>query len=167
MITIKSNYNFFKQIADKHKLIHSFGYGEIEDIEPFIGTNKLYPMMWVNLISTSVTDSLINREYNIIIGDLELNGRENYIDITNQTEQIALDILNTIYQNGQNTYDVYGIPTLMPFQEDFSETLAGTTLNFTIQSDNNFKLTGNCDAPFDSPIVYDPNDGTDKSKPVL
>lgn len=167
MITIKSNYNFFKQLAEKHKLINSFGYGEIENIEPFISTNNKYPIMWVNLVSTIVTDTLINREYNIIIGDLELNGRENYIDITNQTEQIALDILNAVYQNGQNTYDVYGNPTMMPFQEDFSETLAGTVLNFVIQSDNGFTLTGNCDTAFNGTITYDPNEGTDKSKKVL
>jgi hypothetical protein len=155
-------YNLFKQISDKHLLIGSFGYGELEDIEPFIGVNKLYTMMWVSLDNTTVENQMIRREYNIIVGDLLLNGRENYVDILDNSEQICFDILNILFQNGQKTYEVIGSPTITPFTERFSETLAGSTLNVVIETDNAFTLSGNCNAMLIDYINYDPNDGTDK-----
>lgn len=164
MITQKSMYSLFKQISDKHNLIKSFGYGEIDDIEPFIGTNKLYPMMWVSLNQVVVENSMINREYNIVVADLLLYGRENLVDIQSQTEEICFDILNILYQNSQTTYDVVASPILMPFTEEFSEVMAGHTLTLTIQTDNNFAMSGNCNISLDGDIDYDPNEGTDENK---
>lgn len=162
MITQKSMYNLFKQISDKHLLIGSFGYGELEDIEPFISVNKLYTMMWVSLESTSVENQMIRREYNIIVGDLLLNGRENYVDILDNSEQICFDILNILFQNDQNTYEVIGSPTITPFTERFSETLAGSTLNIVVETDNAFTLSGNCNMLLLDDINYDPLNGTDE-----
>lgn len=161
MITQKSMYNLFKQIADKHLLIQSFGYGELDDIEPFIGTNKLYTMMWVSLDNTTVENQMIRREYNIIVGELLLNGRENYVDILDQSESICFDIMNILFQNGQNTYEVIGSPSITPFTERFSETLAGSTLNIVIETDNDFSMSGNCNVMLIDLINYDPNEGTD------
>ena len=161
MITQKSMYNLFKQIADKHLLIQSFGYGELDDIEPFIGTNKLYTMMWVSLDNTTVENQMIRREYNIIVGELLLNGRENYVDILDQSESICFDIMNILFQNGQNTYEVIGSPSITPFTERFSETLAGSTLNIVIETDNDFSISGNCNVMLIDLINYDPNEGTD------
>jgi hypothetical protein len=154
-------YNLFKQIADKHLLIQSFGYGELDDIEPFIGTNKLYTMMWVSLDNTTVENQMIRREYNIIVGELLLNGRENYVDILDQSESICFDIMNILFQNGQNTYEVIGSPSITPFTERFSETLAGSTLNIVIETDNDFSMSGNCNVMLIDLINYDPNEGTD------
>lgn len=164
MITQKSLHNLFKQISEKHIFIKSFGYGEIEDIEPFISMNKLYPMMWVSLNQVVVSGGMINREYNIVVADLLLNGRENYLDIQSQTEETCLDILNILNQNGQNTFEIQNQPILTPFTERFSETLAGHTLNVTIQSDGPFSVTGNCDINLSGGIDYDPFGGTDESK---
>lgn len=164
MITQKSMYNLFKQISEKHTFIKSFGYGEVEDIEPFIGVNKLYPLMWVSLNQTTIANGLVFREYNIIVGDLLLNGRENYIDILDQTETICIDIFSILNQSGQNTFEVSSQPILTPFTERFSETLAGHTLNLTIQTDAGLPDVGNCEIQLDGSIEYDPMNGTDENK---
>jgi hypothetical protein len=164
MITQKSMYNMFKQISEKHTFIKSFGYGEIEDIEPFISTNKLYPTLWVSLNQVTMVNGVINREYNIVVADLLLNGRENYLDILNQTEQTCFDIFNILTQNGQLTYEVTSQPILTPFTERFSETLAGHTLNIVVSTDGDTSVTGNCNIQLDGDIEYDPMDGTDENK---
>ena len=163
MITQKSMYNLFKQISEKHTFIKDFGYGEVEDIEPFIGINNLYPLMWVSLNQSTIVNGLIFREYNIIVGDLLLNGRENYIDILDQTESICIDIFSIINQSGQDTFDVSSQPILTPFTERFSETLAGHTLNITIQTSLGLPDVGNCEVQLDGSIEYDPKLGTDNN----
>lgn len=162
MVTQKGMYDLFEQIADKHLFIGSFGYGEVEDIEPFIGTQKIYPIMWVSLNETTIVNGMTRREYNIIVGDLLLNGRENYISILDNTETICFDIVNILNQFGQNTYEVIGTPTITPFTERFSETLAGSTLNIVIETDSDLSVSGNCNTILYEDILYDPMNGTNE-----
>lgn len=142
----------FKKLADLHPNIHTFGAGEIDDIQQDM---KYYPYMWL------VTDNSHTLEYtedngyrsveftfSLRIGDKRNNqtgyegilgiGEDNQLDIISNTFQYQLDVFNTIRGQADVLPEVelVGDISIEPFYNEDDGDVCGNIATFTLRVKN-------------------------------
>jgi hypothetical protein len=126
-----------KTIADNHKQIHSYGFGDLA----YINTSGSidYVLMWVKPKGSRVNRGEVGLSFEILIMDLVRKDESNLIDVLNDTHQIALDVLADIYINGLDAVNgTHGFHLKNPdiqlnnFVDRFDEEVAGWSMNITV-----------------------------------
>ena len=132
-----------KTIADNHKQIHSFGFGDLANINTSGSID--YAMMWVKPDGSVVKRGEVGFKFKILIMDLVRKDESNLIDVLNNTHQVALDVLADIYINGLDAVNgTLGFhlkdPEIMlnDFTDRFDEEVAGWSMNITVWSSWNW-----------------------------
>lgn len=118
--TLNNIIGMFTQIAAEHKMINSFGYGPVGDINI---DSPVMPHMFVVPIDSTVRDHTIDLTYDIHVFDLVKKGDLNRNEVHSDTFQTLLDIKAFINKNllwdTVNSYDS-DIEPLWEFADDES-----------------------------------------------
>lgn len=127
----------FETIADNHKQIHSYGFGDIANIATSGTIN--YAMMWVLPQGSTVRRGEVGYQFQILIMDLLRKDQSNLVDVLNDTHRIALDVLAELAITGQDfqpTANAFQLKfedvTMSDFIDRFDEEVAGWTMNITL-----------------------------------
>lgn len=136
-VTFLNLYDVFKTIAENHRQINTFGFGETWDIASSGTVN--YPYLWVVPKDSTVRVGEIGFNFEFITMDLVQKGTDNLNDVHSDTHQILCDVLSRLRQGGYN----FNIKRdseirITPFEEKFDDEVAGWNGAVTIWVDWNF-----------------------------
>ena len=166
------NYLNFKNITDdlsllasKHKMINSFGIGDIKQLiyltqqrdkqDNDKNEAPIYPLMYVIPVNVTQDENFVNYRFNVLICDImNANNYDIEVDLWSDTLAMAQDVLAqykySVYSNQgnyQSKYDITLPTNITPFSEAYDDILVGWNLELQIQVD---MPLNRCIAPFDS-----------------
>lgn len=141
-INFKSIIDDFKLLADHHKQINSFGFGDAEefgyltdtrDKEPNVDNQApYYPLMFV--VPNTATQELqyMTYEFNVLVADILERDLDNMIDVLSDTNQILDDIISQFrlsvtdsLGNFNQNYYLDDSVQCIPFIEKYQDMVAG------------------------------------------
>ena len=155
MLNYKNIIDDFKELADKHKQINSFGTGDIRQLI-YLTTQKLgadnttneapmYPLMFVIPNPVVRGEQQIQYTFNVILADI-LDTKSSYdiqTDLYSDTLQILEDVLaqfkysvTAAQGDYESRYDITLPATINPFSESYDDNLVGWNLTINIVIDN-------------------------------
>lgn len=126
-----------KEIADKHKSINSFYFGNFADAINSSEAVK-YPLMVVTLVPGSMGEKFVSTRIALTICDkYEKDNIEQLDNVYSDTQQIQADIKNIFRSYRFEDYMTPSEVQLQPFEERGSDFVAGWIGNFEIRSFDN------------------------------
>lgn len=123
--------SLFEDIADNHAFIKRFGFGQIYDIESFIGENSQYPVMWVAPVSVEIGEQILEYKFNILIFDLLQRDKSNENEILSDSLRTMVDVCKVLRFNSYD-YEISGSFQAIPFTEEFSDFVTGHRIEVDI-----------------------------------
>jgi hypothetical protein len=145
--TINKFYNEFKSIAQEHKEIESFGYGEEFDINNQPQSNAKFPQLWVQHVNTQIVlgrnTGQDQRRFVLFCYDLPRQDDENYLSVWNQTELILIDVCR-IFNYRSSDYKLVNNPIITPFEEKGADNVVGCFCEIVVST---AEITGYCQIP--------------------
>jgi hypothetical protein len=145
-MTINQIKTLFENIANAHKQIQDFEFGEVWEIEEKMNKEAKYPMLYVAPIQTLDNEQVFERSFHVFVFDMLSKDKSNVVDAWSDTEQILYDVIK-IFKNESANYEVVGQSTLLPFKEDNSDWAIGYRTELVIRTDANSNY---CDIPSDT-----------------
>lgn len=129
-MTLKQIKEEFSLIAQNHKEINTFGWGDIWEIATS-GTVD-YPLMWVQLEPSTIADRVQTMNFKFILMDLVANGEVNEDDVLNDMLEVVKDIIALL--NDSQTYE-WTVETgnIEPFTERFNDSVSGWVMDVAIR----------------------------------
>lgn len=129
-MTLKQIKEEFSLIAQNHKEINSFGWGDIWEIATS-GTID-YPLMWVQLEPATIADKVQTMNFKVILMDLVANGELNEDDVLNDMLEVGKDLIallndSTVYKWTVETGNVE------PFTERFNDSVSGWVIDIALR----------------------------------
>ena len=169
-INLKTFIDDFQLLADHHKQINSFGWGDFNDFSYNVDSRDkqsnptynapYYPYMFVIPNNATQEFGFMTYEFNIIIADLVDRDLNNMIDGWSDTNQILDDIISQFrlsvtdsLGNFNQDYYLDDMVDCSPFIEKYDDMLIGWTGTLRIQVKTPLDR---CDAPFDEMAPPDP-----------
>jgi len=154
----------FQLLADHHKQINSFGWGDFDEFSYNVDSRDkqdnptynppYYPYMYVIPNNATQEFGFMTYEFNIIIGDIVDRDLNNMIDGWSDTNQILDDIISQFrlsvtdsLGNFNQDYYLDDIVDCSPFIEKYDDMLIGWTATLRIQVKTPLDR---CDAAFDT-----------------
>jgi len=133
----------FKEIADAHEQINSFGFGELEQITMDIETEKepKYTKMYMIPDTTILNENQLTYNFKIIILDRINNDLSNQRDVMSDTLEIVKDVFTILYLS---EYESEWNASVNPFLERYETILGGWTMDLTITQPFDYNR---CDLP--------------------
>lgn len=131
--------------ANAHQQVHSFGFGDLWEIEASGAKNAVN--MWANVVNGAVdiNGKQSSIDFRVCIMDLVKKDESNENEVLSDTYLIGLDLV--AYLNNNSNWDSYTISnniTLTPFTERFDNDWSGWIIDFTLT--NRF-LSDYCQIP--------------------
>ena len=131
--------------AIAHQQVHSFGFGDLWEIEASGAKNAVN--MWANVVNGAVdlNGKQSSIDFRVCIMDLVKKDESNENEVLSDTYLIGLDLV--AYLNNNSNWDSYTIAnniTMTPFTERFDNDWSGWIIDFTLT--NRF-LSDYCQIP--------------------
>lgn len=161
---LKNIIDDLKLLVEKHKMINSFGVGDLRDLifltqqrdgqdNTIKNEAPLYPLLYVIPQQATREDSLITYNFNIIVCDIDnVKNKQIQVDLWSDTLEYAEDVLAQFKYSVETSqgdyYDKYDIvlPTsITPFNEQYEDKLFGWNLSLQVIVD---KPLNRCIAPY-------------------
>ena len=129
-MTLKEIKEQFSLIAQNHKEINSFGWGDIWEIATS-GTID-YPLMWVQLEPATIADKVQTMNFKVILMDLVANGELNEDDVLNDMLEVSKDLIALL--NDSTVYE-WTVETgnIEPFTERFNDSVSGWVIDIALR----------------------------------
>lgn len=134
-----------EQIAQNHKQINSFGFGDIWEINTS-GTID-YPMMWVQLQNSVIANKVETLNFKFIFMDLVGNGEINEDDVLSDQLEIAKDVIGQLQHPSYSWNFLADNVTLEPFTERFTDSVSGWVTDIALNIPYGFDR---CAMPYNS-----------------
>src|SRR3972149_5693527 len=154
-ITFNQHIKIFEDIAGAHLMVHSFGFGEVFEIEGALKADGNMPKMWIMPVSSTIRLQTVERTFTVLIFDLVKKDESNENEVLSDTEQIMQDVIKVPHTNSAQ-YGIVGEPQAFPFTERFGDDVSGWRCDVTVETE--FDSNG-CDIPLVS-VVFPGQDGT-------
>ena len=136
MVTIKQINKHLNTFADNHLQIQGSHFGQFYDINTSGTIN--YPLMAVQPESSNIVKGEMSYEFTVAIADIVQKGDGDWVDILNDMQRIASDIVTEVRQGGfAGTYDwtmQEGI-NMTSFKERWNEEVTGWSFKIKIKTD--------------------------------
>ena len=158
-MTYQEIVNRIQALANRHKMIADFGYGDLSDLktrfENTSGDQSVqadYPYLFLNPAQHTRNQNSITYNFNMIImdmarGEVDDQPYNNMLAIQSQCQQYIDDILAYLYNGYQDGTDlIYSNVTYQPFNERFQDDVAGMTASLQITLKSGLD---NCITPFE------------------
>lgn len=131
-MTYKEIVDRIKDIADRHKMIADFGYGNLSDIKANNDGNESadYPYAFLNPTNHTRSGQAITYRFNLIVMDMVLDN--DYLKIQSECQQYIDDLLGNLRFGYTDQVDLTLNVTLTPFKERFQDVVAGMTATLEI-----------------------------------
>jgi len=140
--------NRLKAFANGHYLINTFTYHEIANFD--ISKNPEYPIMHAVPVSMNPVKGAINYSFDITFASwvrAKEEKQENEVTVISDMHRCALDLVTEI-TNGNILFgsdvSIDGDAVILPFIDEFANTLSGVTLQITIRIPYDWSA---CDIP--------------------
>lgn len=138
----------FQTIAENHKQINTFGFGDVWEIATSGTIN--YPMMWVSLENSSINNKVETLKFNFIFMDAVKNGEVNETEVLSDQREIAKDVIGQLQSNIYDWEFVGDGVTLEDFTERFVDSVSGWTCSISLDLPYTFNR---CAMPYTQTIV--------------
>jgi len=119
----------FELIAQNHKQINTFGWGDIWEIATS-GTID-YPLMWVKIEPVSIADKVQTMNFKVILMDIVGNGEINEDDVLSDQLEIAKDVIAQL-EHPSYEWDLE-TGNLEPFTERFNDSVSGWVVDVALR----------------------------------
>lgn len=177
-LNLKNIVDDFRLLADRHKQLNSFGFGDVEEFSFQVDTrDKLsnpqfqapyYPYFYVIPPTVIMEFGFVIYDFQLIVSDIMKRDMDNMTDILSDTLQIMNDVVSMFRlsytpENGNYNefYFVDDAITMTPFVEQYEDLLCGyscsikiktrTPLDRCVAAFNDFPIETPCISP--SPTI--------------
>lgn len=138
--------------ANVHYQIHTFGHGDVWEIDPN-SSSIVYPVLW--FVPNGGTTGLreVTTNFTVLCMDLVDSGEENETEVLSDTLQIILDVCAYYRQQHDQDYIVEFGSTITPFTERDPQSVSGHSITISIRQPHTYN---ECAIPFSgapTPIV--------------
>ena len=147
-----------KRIAEKHRQINSFGTGSLYDVtfrkllyggmpdKSTITSQPTYPLMWFNVVDSSIQGRASYISFQVILADLVTDGDKNDFEIYSDLQLVAQDVVALLYKDTvkDKEFSLDESVTMTPFADRFEDSLNGWVLNMRIKIAYGYE---NCSVP--------------------
>ena len=147
-----------KSIAEKHRQINSFGIGSLYDVtfrkllyggmpdKNTITSQPTYPLMWFNVVDSSIQGRASYISFQVILADLVTDGEKNDFEIYSDLQLVAQDVVALLYKDTvtDKEFSLDESVTMTPFADRFEDSLNGWVLNMRIKIAYGYE---NCSVP--------------------
>jgi hypothetical protein len=147
-----------KSIAEKHRQINSFGTGSLYDVtfrkllyggmpdKSTITSQPTYPLMWFNVVDSSIQGRASYISFQVILADLVTDGDKNDFEIYSDLQLVAQDVVALLYKDTvkDKEFSLDESVTMTPFADRFEDSLNGWVLNMRIKIAYGYE---NCSVP--------------------
>jgi hypothetical protein len=151
MITRRQLKELFKNIAESHKQINSFGWGDVPEI--LSRQDHIYPLMMVTPSDVINEQGQIKHTYIISVADRLKKDISNQVDVDNDTHQIMSDLIAIFYNIDYLNLSVELPLNITPFKNIDPQDVIGWYGTFNLIVDENYDY---CAVPTE-PIPFDPD----------
>jgi PKD repeat protein len=151
MITRRQLKELFKNIAESHKQINSFGWGDVPEI--LSRQDHIYPLMMVTPSDVVNEQGQLKHNYIISVADRLKKDISNQVDVDNDTQQIMADLIAILYNINYQNLSVELPLNITPFKNVDPQDVLGWYGTFSIIVDENYDY---CAVPTE-PIPFDPD----------
>lgn len=143
LVNYKQILEDFDDIAIAHEQIHSFGYGDIEQLTNDIVTKKepLYTRLYLVPGDTILSENQLIYNFQVIVADKLNADYSNQRDVMSDTLEIIKDVWTVLYLS---EYESEWGSQVIPFLENYETILAGWTMNLQITQPFDYNR---CDLP--------------------
>jgi hypothetical protein len=141
----------FKNIAESHKQINSFGWGDVPEI--LSRQDHIYPLMMVTPSDVINEQGQIKHTYIISVADRLKKDISNQVDVDNDTQQIMADLIAIFYNIAYQNLSVELPLNITPFKNIDPQDVIGWYGTFSLIVDENYDY---CAVPSE-PIPFDPD----------
>ena len=131
-MTYKEIVDRIKDIVERHKMLHDFGYGNLSDIKANNEGNESadYPYAFLNPTNHTRSGQAITYRFNLIVMDMVLD--TDYLKIQSECQQYIDDILAALRFGFNDQVDLTLNVSLTPFKERFQDVVAGMTATLEV-----------------------------------
>lgn len=128
-MTLKEIKQQFNLIAQNHKQINTFGWGDIWEIATS-GTID-YPLMWVKVEPANISDRVQTMNFKVILMDIVANGEVNEDDVLSDMLEVTKGVIGQL-QHPSYEWDL-GTGTIEPFTERFNDSVSGWVVDIELR----------------------------------
>lgn len=147
-----------KSIAERHRQINSFGTGSLYDVtfrkllyggmpdKNTTTSQPTYPLMWFNVVDSSIQGRASYISFQIILADLLTDGDKNDFEIYSDLQLVAQDVVALLHKDTvtDKEFTLDESVTMLPFADRFEDSLNGWVLNMRIKIAYGYE---NCSVP--------------------
>lgn len=177
-LNLKNIVDDFKLLADRHKQLNSFGFGDVDEFSFQVDSRDkqdnphfqapYYPYLYVIPPTVIQEFGFMTFEFQIIVSDIMKRDMNNMTDILSDTLQIMNDVISMFrlsYTPENGNYNEYyfvdDAVTMTPFVEQYEDLLCGysatlriktrTYLDRCVAAFNDFPIETPCISPTPTP----------------
>lgn len=144
---LKKQLDIFRNIFNNHLVVNEVMVCELWEVEGNLKPGILYPLIVIDLVSTSQTVNSLQRTYRVLCMDILLKDKSNSEDVLSDSEYILTNFIKTLRDPGDglelDDMELINEPLLEPFKEEFGDWCSGYSVEITVESgfDNNPCIT--------------------------
>ena len=155
MQTLNQHITLLRNYSESHLQINSFGVGDSwELIESFtntngvigedgtVVTNRIYPVMWVEVSGSNLSGSQLTDSYNIYFADLVNKDERNEIEVLSDMKLLCLDLASYLKQSDElnGLLNINFEFSMEDFTERFNDEVAGWVMTLQFIQPFNYSL---------------------------
>jgi hypothetical protein len=144
MKTLNQHISILRTFANNHYQVNDFGVG---DIWEWNSSGVVYPLMWVELDGSSITDGTLTDNYRVHFVDMVRSDEVNETNAVSSMKSVAIDLLaylaNSTALSAVN--DIVNSAAIEYVTEVNDDSVAGVVLNMSIDQAMNYNY---CSIPF-------------------
>lgn len=155
MQTLNQHITLLRSYSESHLQINSFGVGDAwELVESFTQTNgvigedgevvanRTYPVMWVEIAGSNLSENKLTDSYNIYFADLVNKDERNEIEVLSDTKLLCLDLCAYLKHSDElnGLLNINFEFTMDDFTEKFNDEVAGWVMTLQFTQPYNYSL---------------------------
>jgi hypothetical protein len=192
-LNLKNIVDDFRLLADRHKQINSFGFGDLDEFSYQVDTRDkeknpsdqapYYPYLYVVPSNVIQEFGFMIYEFNLIMSDIMKRDMDNMTDILSDTLQMMNDVVSMFrlsYTEAHGNYNEFYFVddpiTMMPFIERYEDLLCGYSATLRIKTKtyldrcaaafNDFPIETPCVSASPTPSITPTNTPTNEGTPT-
>ncbi len=146
-MTLKEVRSLLNNLADDHKQINDFGWGDVWELGE--SQSIVYPLMYCTIQNSNVTGKVFNLSLSILFCDLVFGDNKNEDDVISDQMLICQDIIAQL-RSDTFEFTLGNSVNVNFFNERLSDLVAGVQANITLALPY---VADRCAVPSDFPLI--------------
>lgn len=146
-MTLKEVKSLLNNLADDHKQINDFGWGDVWELGE--SQSIVYPLMYCTIQNSNVTGKVFNLSLSILFCDLVFGDNKNEDDVISDQMLICQDIIAQL-RSDTFEFTLGNSVNVNFFNERLSDLVAGVQANITLALPY---VADRCAVPSDFPLI--------------